>query len=148
MGISVRVFCYSATAELKAVPLALASQMYSILSPPRVPELAGTSARFMEIAVELQDRKPVRIIRTNYYLLRFDAAGVPDSGRLAREMIAAVDWAWMRRNQENRARQTVIDAEGRFKHRGARWVPTSSEKRQIEEAALGRLKVKRVAVFS
>lgn len=144
MSISVRVFCFSPSAELRGVPLKLALQLHDPLNKPCVPELANTSVRFAEVIVELNNRKPVRVARTNYYLLRFDAVGFPDSDRLSKQMIAAVDCSWMRQNSPDKKGSSVTHAESAFIHRGARWSPSFAEKRKIEGAALGSMKVKRI----
>lgn len=122
----------------------LAMQLHAHFSQPRIPELAGTSARFAELIVELEDRKPTSVIRASYYLLRFSEGGIPDSARLGRQMIAAVDWSWMTQSGENKKSNNVIDKHQQFVHRGARWSPTAVEVGRIEDAALGRLKTSRL----
>ncbi|WP_154662606.1 hypothetical protein [Solimonas flava] len=145
MSISVRLFCFSPSEELMSVPLKLAMQLHDPLNKPCIPELANTSTRFAEVAVELRNRKPVRVTRKGYYLLRFDAAGFPDSERLGRQMIAAIDWSWMMQSSKEKVEGSVTHAESAFKHRGARWTPAFTEERAIEAAALGNMKTKRIA---
>ncbi len=130
MSISVRVVCLTPAGELRVVPMKLAMQLHAYSGQPRVPELAGTSARFAELVVELKGRKPLSVIRASYYLLRFSEAGAPDSARLSKQMVAAVDWSWMTQSEEKGQSNNVIDRQQQFVHRGARWTPTPAEARR------------------
>ena len=145
MNMSIRVLCYTPAGELRSVSHKLAMKLLSRADQPRIPEFVGASGRFAELVVTLDNRRPVSVVRASYYLLRFNADGTPDSARLGRQMIAALDMSWTISGARSEPNQTVVNREHEFVRRGARWTPTPAQVKQLQAAALSQIKVRRLA---
>src|SRR5215469_10923037 len=59
----------------------------------RLPAFAGQRVRMANVIVELVAREPVRVARTTYSVLAFDAEGRLDPGRFENQQFALVESA-------------------------------------------------------
>ena len=93
MGLSLRLFLVSDDNSLQQLPLVRYDRL--IRRDPRecFPQYAGKRVRYALVVVDLIDRKPVRIVHTQYFWLPFDSRGRIDrkaqekEARLAMEIL-------------------------------------------------------------
>jgi hypothetical protein len=104
-----------------------------------LPVLAGQRVRMADVIVELMDREPVRIVRSTFSILTFDADGRLDPGRFEDQQSALVESlvAPVIAGSHFTRSPTVVNASARFDAQGGHWVPSRALSRIIEETALG-----------
>jgi hypothetical protein len=134
MGISVWIFIVNDDASIKRFPLARFERLIERNPNERLPQYAGKRVRYVEAAVELEQRKPVGILRILYLILPLDSEGRVDAAeqekerRLGAEMMPPID--------TDRDSKQVIEAGYRFAKKRFdneyRWIPTP----EIEAAIL------------
>jgi len=73
MGIGIRVLLVDDDDSIKRFPLTRYERLLRRNPNERLPQYAGKRVRFAEVAVELEERKPVQIIRAVYGILPFDS---------------------------------------------------------------------------
>ena len=116
------------------------SQAYTL------PQFAGCRLRWAEAAVELQDRKPVRILRVVFCYLYFDHRGRLDRDRVMRDGALMME-AGMGSIFPTKS-GSVIHASSRFAARRrdheAIWKPSPELKQAIYDAALDSKSYKRL----
>jgi hypothetical protein len=110
--------------------------------PVVISAFANSSIRFAELVLWMVDRKPAGLERASYSLIRFDAKGRPDMDRFRRQSDAS-----LRAHQDvlldpQGGPGNIVDMRDRFRGMGGRWNPTLQERILLEQAALGRIKVK------
>jgi hypothetical protein len=140
MSLSTRVFILDKAGDLFRVPGSKFSAMLSIPSANRrLSRFASHRVRAAEAVVELQDRRPSRVVRIVYFMLQFDDTGALDKAKLMRQSAAALD-AYYEAATPKAAAETVVDATSRLLVRGGRWTPTAEFELAIRDAALGKVK--------
>ena len=104
-----------------------------------LPVLAGQRVRMADVIVELMDREPVRVVRSTFPILTFDADGRLDPGRFEEQQSALVESliAPVIAGSHFDRSQTVVNATARFVAQGGHWVPSRALSRIIDETALG-----------
>jgi hypothetical protein len=128
------------------------SKFERILSDPErnpLPCFAGARVRMSEVAIDLVNQEPRRVIWSTFDILVFDEDGCLDSGAFDRHQRACAELGLAlplaeNRSAESRSAGTVIDAANRFVVQGGCWAPSPDLKRRIGAAALGRIKCKRL----
>ena len=133
MGIGIRLFIVADDDSIKRFPLTHFERLIRGDPEERLLQHAGKRARFVEVALELEQRKPVEILRIQPFVLSFDLEGRIDQAeeekerRLTAEVLST---PLIRREPGN-----VIDAQHHFakKHldHRYRWTLTPEIKKAI-----------------
>ena len=134
MGITVWIFIVNDDDSIQRFPLARFERLIERDPNERLPQYAGKRVRYVEGAVELEQRKPVDILRILYLILPLDSEGRIDAAeqergrRLGAEMMPPIAM--------DRDSKQVIEAGYRFAKKRFdneyRWIPTP----EIEAAIL------------
>ena len=134
MGITVWIFIVNDDDSIQRFPLARFERLIERDPNERLPQYAGKRVRYVEGAVELEQRKPVDILRILYLILPLDSEGRIDAAeqekgrRLGAEMMPPIVM--------DRDSKQVIEAGYRFAKKRFdneyRWIPTP----EIEAAIL------------
>jgi hypothetical protein len=136
MGISLRIFVVNDDESIKRFPLSRFERLLRGDPKERLPEHAGKRVKYAEAAVELENRKPTRILRIVYHILSFDSEGRLDQAEQEKERRLVADIIAF--PIKNGSSGRVIKAQGlfakkRFEHH-YRWTPTESVEMKIVEA--------------
>ena len=139
MGISVRIYFLTEDGSLKRFPLSRWERLLRLEHGESLPEYAGKRLKYAEVAVELEDRTPVTILRTVYCILRLDSEGRVDPKDLAKEMSLTLETPSPRLSKLSSSR--VVNAEHLFAKKRMddqyRWRPSPEIERAIMEAVFG-----------
>lgn len=142
MALTFRSFCYSPSGELLRVSQKLAQELYmSIDDAPQVKEFAGHSINFAMIFFEVSDRRAREIVRTEYYVLRFDRSGKVDHERLRSQTVAHLHRGSFGRGGEDQGGK-VVDRADDFVARGGMWKPTGAQRMQLTKAITANTKLR------
>lgn len=139
MALTSRIFVLDADDSLFRLPN---SKFMGMLGEPRkhrCPAFAGQRVRSAEVILELENRKPVRVVRTYYCMLSFDQDGCFDLEAYSRFQNAHVESTF----SASDAKVKVVDAASRFVLQGGNWSPAKDVVVVIHNAALGGLECKR-----
>lgn len=79
MGITVWIFIVNDDDSIQRFPLARFERLIQRDPNERLPQYAGKRVRYVEVALELEQRKPVGILRLLYLILPFDSEGRIDA---------------------------------------------------------------------
>jgi len=103
-----------------------------------MPAMAGKRVRVAGITVQMEDRRPIRVVRRVYFVVSFDDGGRLDAKRFLQQQWAlaesALDPVLGVPNDDDR----ILDAASRFIAQGGRWQPQADLAQRIDDAALGR----------
>ena len=136
MGISIRVLLVDDEDSLKRLPLTRYERLIRGNPNERLPQYAGKRVRFAEVAVELEERKPVQIIRAVYGILPFDSEGRIDAAEYEKEMRLSAEM--MPPILADRSSPKIVDAKHKFAKKRFvdqfRWEPTPQIDKSIVEA--------------
>jgi len=126
MGITVWIFIVNDDDSIQRFPLARFERLLARNPNERLPQYAGKRVRYVEAALELEQKKPVSILRLLYLILPFDSGGRVDAAeqekerRLGVEMLPPIGM--------DRDSKQVIEAGYRFAKKRFdneyRWTPT------------------------
>jgi len=144
MGFSGRIFLLDEADGLFSLPNTRFEQMLRDPTTHPLPRFAGARVRMAEAIVELENRRPIRVVRTSFDILAFDLQGCFDRRAFDRHQRAHAELALALPTAEPARAATVVDATSRFVSQGGRWMPSPAVARLIEEAALGRVKCPRL----
>jgi hypothetical protein len=86
MGISIRIFFVEDSGSLKRIPLTRYERLLHHDPKERLPQYAGKRVKYVEVAVQYRQRKPVEILRVLYLILTFDSEGMVDGAELEKQM--------------------------------------------------------------
>ena len=138
MGIGIRVLLVDDDDSIKRLPLTRYERLLRRNSKEHLPQYAGKRVRFAEVAVELEKRKPVQIIRSVYGILQFDSEGRIDAAEYEKEMRLSAEM--MPPILADRLSPKIVDAKHKFARKRFkdqfRWEPTSQIEKSIVEAIL------------
>jgi hypothetical protein len=81
----------------------------------RAPELSGRQIRFIEAAIDTENRKPASILRLIYPLISFDERGMIDEETQERELRSSI--GLIGSQLESRAEGNLLRSGGRFEER-------------------------------
>jgi len=108
-------------------------------SDERIPEYAGKRVRYAEVVVDLEQRKPVEIVKMDYLVMTFDSQGRIDraerdrKSRLAMDVLPPFDV-----DKEN---GNLVDARHAFAKRRYdsryRWTPSPEMEQTIIKVIFG-----------
>jgi len=152
MNLSHRFFLVTTNDEIVRLPNSHFERVLRMHPTERIPEYARQRMRVAEIIIDLQDRKPVDIVRGYYWYLNFDSNGTADyekfmrHGAVSMEASIGAD-AWFGKEAGNVVRASHRFAVRRRDHE-ARWKPSPTLESRIFDAALGVIRCQAVATVS
>lgn len=136
MGVSLRIFLVNDDDSIQRLPLSQYERLYRRDPKERLPQYAEKRVRYAEVAVEFAQRKPVEILRIQYFIMLFDSEGRIDASeqqkenRLAMELLPPF-------GVDGQSGQ-VIDAQHRFARKRYdneyRWTPSPEVEKAIVHA--------------
>jgi hypothetical protein len=133
MGIAIWIFIVN-DESIQRFPLARFERLIERDPNERLPQYAGKRVRYVEAAVELEQRKPVGILRILYLILPLDSEGRVDAAEQEKERRLGAEI--MPPIVMDRDSKQVIEAGYRFAKKRFdneyRWIPTP----EIEAAIL------------
>jgi len=139
MGIAIWIFIVNDDDSIQRFPLTKYERLIDRDPNERFPQYAGKRVRYVEVALELEQRKPVNILRLLYLILPFDSEGRIDAAeqekerRLGAEMMPPI--------LMDRDSKQVIEAQHRFAKKRFdneyRWKPSQEMEFAIMEAIFG-----------
>jgi hypothetical protein len=103
-----------------------------------MPAMAGKRVRMADIVVQLENRRPVCVVRRVYFVVSFDGEGRLDTKRFLQQQWALVESALDPVLAEPTHGDRILDAASRFIAQGGRWRPQAGLAQRIDGAALGR----------
>jgi len=139
MGTTIRIFFVNDDDSLQRFPLTRYARLIERDPNERLPQHANKRVRYVEAALELEQRKPIGIMRVLYLILPFDSEGRVDAAeqekerRLGVEMLSPI--------LMGRDSKQVVEARHRFAKRRFdneyRWKPTKEMESAIMRAIFG-----------
>ena len=146
MRVALRHFLLDRQGTLYRLPSATLDHLLQSPARRRLPCFAGQRVRSAEVAVEIAQDEPVQVLRSVFNIVVFDQEGalvppIRDHHVRARTQLALA----LPAPAEN---TLAADPGAEFLARGGQWKPPAALKRQIELAALGRLKCPRISPSS
>ena len=85
MGTTIWIFIVDDDGLIERFPLTKYLRLIEGDPDERLPQYANTRVQFVEAGVELEQRKPVEILRLLYFILYFDAEGRVDTSKKENE---------------------------------------------------------------
>lgn len=143
MGISCRIYLLDQDDTLYHLPSVKFARMLRDPTTCRLPRFAGRRVRMTDVAVELIDRQPSRVIWITFAFLAFDDDGCFDLATFDRHQRARAELALALPSLEPRS-EGVVDAADRFVAQGGRWTPSRALQRRIDAVALEQVKCPRL----
>lgn len=146
-SIAVRNFLVTDEDEIVRLSNARFDRLHS--NPPKdsLAAFAGQRVRWAEIIVELENRKPSNVLRDAYYYLHFGSDGCLNVDHYMQDAALVVDASFPNFFVEDEP-HNVINAQQKFAKRkrdhSVWWKPHGPLKRKIFDAAMGRLKYRRL----
>lgn len=144
MGISIRIFLLDQHDSLYRLPSAKFDQMLRNPASCCLPRFAGARLRMSDVAVELLDRQPIRVVWSTFGFLTFDDEGYFDASAFDRHQRARAELGLAHPTPEPRSAGTIVDAATRFVAQGGLWAPSRTLQRLIDAAALGQVRCPRL----
>jgi hypothetical protein len=141
MRLALRYFLLDREGVLYRLPSAALDRMLQVRSRLRITRFAGQRVRSAEVAVEMINGRPVRVIRSVCNVLTFKSDGTLLPTQQDRHARARVELALAA--AARRAR--ITEASTRFLARGGEWKPSAALVRRMEQIALGRQKCPRIS---
>lgn len=116
LGLSSRMFLVAPDDPLWRLSTRKFDRMLRNPASNRLPAFAGQRARMASVVVELVASEPMRVIRTTYSVLAFDAEGRIDPGRFEEQQFALAESAVapVIASSADGSDQPVVDATTRF----------------------------------
>ena len=146
MGIAIRHIVVNQNDEVLRLRSSFFVKLWEKFPGGILPQFARNRVRWAEVAVEMQKRQPVAIVRVVYCYLYFDAKGGLDTDRVMKDGALMIE-AGIGNIVPQRSR-SVIQASSRFAARRrdheAIWKPNLDLKQAIYDAALGSKKYRRL----
>ena len=139
MGLGTRIFIVNDDDTLKRMPMKRYHRLFKRHPEERFLEYAGNRIRYVLVALELKNRKPVEILKIQYSYLAFD-----QKGRLRedeRERAARLSMEMIKPLPPEEESNHVIDAGYKFAKkrfdREFRWEPSAELEIAISQAIFG-----------
>ncbi len=136
MSIAIWIFIVNDDDSIQRFPLARFERLIERNPKERLPQYAGKRIRYVEVALELEQREPVGILRILYLILPFDSEGRVDAAEQEKERRLGVEM--MSPILMDRDSKQVVEARHRFAKRRFdneyRWKPTQEIESAIMEA--------------
>ncbi len=140
MGLSLRILLINDDDSIRRLPLTRYERLVGRDPNERLPEYAGKRVRYAEVIVEFHERKPVQILKTQYFMMSFDSEGKMDLAERERESRLAMDVLSPHGVDEEDG--TVVNARHLFAKRRYdneyRWTPSPEMEKEIVRATFGK----------
>ena len=144
---SVRIFFITDDNEVLKVPISKFERMLKGSQEKNTARFAGKRIRAAEIAVMIENRKPLMVLRAIYFYLHFNEKGILDLDRFLKDgnvvAQAGTPGFFMEKTQGN-----VINAQQKFAKRKRDhtvwWKPNMKLERDILDASISDFKCKRL----
>jgi hypothetical protein len=143
MSLSMRFFLVEPSGEIVRIPYARFQRLFTRNSKDKLPEYPNQRIQTADAIVELENRRPVRVVRLYYGHYNFDGRGVLDYDQAMKEGMTHVEAnsdlfsGYFEPDQG----KNVVNAKRRFAKRRlqevVKWKPTQEQERMICEIALG-----------
>ena len=91
MGITVWIFIVNDDDSIQRFPLTRFERLIERAPKERLQKYADKRVRYVEVALELEQRKPVEVLRILYLVLPFDSEGRVDAAEQEKERRLGVD---------------------------------------------------------
>jgi hypothetical protein len=143
MRVAFRHFLLDQEGALYRRPSAALDRMLHSPTRHRLARFAGQRVRSAEVAVDMMNGRPLRVVRSVFNMLTFKSDGTLVPPRRDRHVRARAELAQALGAPARHA--GIADASSRFVARGGQWTPSAAVARRIEQAALGRQKCPRVS---
>ncbi len=143
MRMALRHFLLDREGALYRLPSAALDRMLQIPTRHRLPRLAGQRVRSAEVAVEMMNGRPLRVVRSVFNMLTFKSDGTLVPPLRDRHVRARAELALALGAPARHA--GIAEASTRFVARGGQWTPSAAVVRRIEQVALGRQKCPRIS---
>ena len=136
MGVSLQIYIINGDDHLHRLPVAKYERLLDQDSKERLLQYAGERVRFASVFIEMENRKPVEILRIQYAYLKFDSEGRLDPSEMENRARLVVD---MLADFESYIEtDKVIDAQHKFAKKQLedryRWVPSQDLEASIVKA--------------
>jgi hypothetical protein len=128
---SVRFYFITDEDEILKVPIAKFERMLKGSHEEKTERFAGKRIRAAEIAVMIENRKPVVVLRAIYYYLHFDEKGILDYDRFMKDGNLV-------------AKAGIQEFAKRQRDHAVWWKPNIQLERDILDASIGDFKCKRL----
>jgi len=79
MGVGLRIFIFNDDNSLERLALKIYERLMKRDPDISFPQYSGKRVRYAEVAIEFENRKPVEILRMEYFIMHFDSKGRIDS---------------------------------------------------------------------
>jgi hypothetical protein len=139
MGIGIRIFLVDDDDSIKRFPLTRFGRLIRRDPEERLSRYTGNRVRFVEIALEFEQRKPVGILRIQPFILSFDSEGrinKDDQEKERRLTAEVISTPLIKQEPDN-----VIDAQHHFARKHLdhryRWTPTAEIEKAIMDVIFG-----------
>jgi hypothetical protein len=143
MRVAFRYFLLDSEGMIYRLPSAALDRMLHDPTRHPFPPLAGQRVRSAEVAVEMMNGRPLRVVRSVFNMLTFKSDGTLVPPLEDRHVRAHAELALTLEAPPYHA--SVAEASTRFVARGGQWTPSAPLKRRIEQTAMGRQKCPRVS---
>jgi hypothetical protein len=143
MRIALRHFLLDQEGALYRVPAASLDRILQNPARNPLPHLAGQRVRSAEVAVEMVNGRPLRVVRSVFSVLTFKSDGTLVSPLQDRHVRALAEVALP--IEAPTCHASVAEASAQFVARGGQWTPSAALKRRIEQTALGSQKCPRIS---
>src|SRR6266446_10191845 len=143
MRVALRHFLLDRECDLYRLPSAALDRMLQSPTRHRLPRLAGQRVRSAEVAVEMMNGRPLRVVRSVFNMVTFKSDGTLVPPLRDRHVRAHAELALALGAPARHA--GIAEASTRFVARGGQWTPSAAVVRRIEQAALGRQKCPRIS---
>lgn len=137
MRVALRHYLLDPGGNLYRLPNALLDRLLSDPVKHRLLRFANQRVRSAEIVIELHEREPIRVLRSSFSIVTFNADGALVPPLSDRHVRAAVELALPLAGPAGGS--PLVDASTRFVARGGQWSPTPAQRQLIENTALGRM---------
>jgi len=125
MSVTVRIFLVNDDGSVQRFPLARFERLIERDPKERLPQYAGKRVRYVEVALELEQKKPVSVLRLLYLILPLDSEGRVDAAEQEKERRLGIE---MMPPILDRGSKQVVEAGHLFAKKRFdneyRWTPT------------------------
>jgi hypothetical protein len=140
MGTSLRIFLVNDDDSVQSLPFACYERLMRHDPKESLPQYAGKRVRYAMVVVDLINRIPTEILRTEHSFLSFDSEGRLDPGDKEKQLILGLDTVPPLLASEDEPE--IIDARHRFAKKRYdneySWTPTQEIVKAIVSAIFGR----------
>jgi len=140
MGIGTRIFLVDENDSLHRISISRYNRLTNPDSDARFTQYAGKRIRCAMIFLDVENRKPLSIIRTEYYYLPFDNKGRFDNKELEEQLTLSSEI--VPPIFEEQSPKIILDAKSRFakkryKHK-FHWTPSPETETAIRTSIFGK----------